>query len=159
MDKNYGGIFSFWDRLFGTYADEREDDIPVYGVRKPLQSWNPLWANFNHFAYIWQQVRQAQGWRNKLMHVFASPAWTPVQADATPPFAGENFQRFETPTTPRLRQLALGTTIAGALLLIAFFAVQSKLPVPIRVGYCTAMVLILAAIGRLMTRSTRAPIK
>ena len=153
MDKNYGGIFSFWDRMFGTYADEREDEIPVYGVRKPLQSWNPLWANLNHFVLIWQQVRQAQGWRNKLMHVFGTPAWTPAQADATPPFLAQNFQRFETPTPQRLRKIALGVTLAGAVLLMAFFVVQSKLPTPVRIGYCSVMVLVLAAMGRALTRS------
>lgn len=153
MDKNYGGIFSFWDRIFGTYADEREDEAPVYGVRKPLHSWNPLWANFNHFDLIWHQVRYAEGWRNKLMYVFAKPSWTPAENDATPPFSCENFERFDTPTPSRLKQLALFTTIASAVMLIVFFTVQSNLATPLRIGYCVVMVLILAGIGRAITRT------
>ena len=35
LDKNYGGILILWDRMFGTFEDERADDKPVYGTRKP----------------------------------------------------------------------------------------------------------------------------
>jgi alkylglycerol monooxygenase len=42
IDRNYGGMFILWDRLFGTFAEERDDEPPVYGVRKPLEGWNPF---------------------------------------------------------------------------------------------------------------------
>jgi sterol desaturase/sphingolipid hydroxylase (fatty acid hydroxylase superfamily) len=45
IDKNYGGILILWDRLFGTFEDERDDDPVVFGVRKPLANLNPFWAN------------------------------------------------------------------------------------------------------------------
>ena len=45
LDKNYGGILILWDRLFGTFEEERDDDPVVYGTRKPLRSHDPLWAN------------------------------------------------------------------------------------------------------------------
>jgi alkylglycerol monooxygenase len=44
VDRNYGGLFIIWDRLFGTFQEELEDDPPVYGIRGPLHSWNPLRA-------------------------------------------------------------------------------------------------------------------
>ena len=43
LDRNYGGILIIWDRLFGTFKEEGETCI--YGTRKPVNSWNPLWAN------------------------------------------------------------------------------------------------------------------
>ena len=52
IDKNYGGFFIIWDRLFGTFCDEREDEKPVYGITHDLRSWNPLWAN----AIVWWQT-------------------------------------------------------------------------------------------------------
>ena len=39
-----------WDRLFGTYQAEEEE--PVYGITKPLASWNPVWANFHYWGEL-----------------------------------------------------------------------------------------------------------
>jgi hypothetical protein len=50
IDRNYGGIFILFDRLFGTFADERDDERIIYGVRSPLRSLNPAWANLHYYA-------------------------------------------------------------------------------------------------------------
>ena len=50
LDKNYAGMFIIWDRMFGTFEPEVEE--PVYGITKPLESWNPLWANFHAWAEL-----------------------------------------------------------------------------------------------------------
>ncbi len=42
IDRNYGGVFIVWDRLFGTFQDEREDEPCVYGITNQLNSWNPI---------------------------------------------------------------------------------------------------------------------
>ncbi len=49
LDANYGGVFIIWDRIFGTFIDEREDLKPVYGTVKPLKTFNPLWANIEKY--------------------------------------------------------------------------------------------------------------
>ncbi len=46
LDRNHGGTFIVWDKLFGTFQLEEEE--VAYGVTKPLESWNPLWANFDY---------------------------------------------------------------------------------------------------------------
>jgi len=43
IDKNYAGIFIVWDRLFGTF--ELENEAVVYGILKPIRTWNPVVAN------------------------------------------------------------------------------------------------------------------
>ena len=48
IDRNYGGIFMPWDRMFGTFVEE--DEKCVYGTRAPLDSWDPLWANLEVYA-------------------------------------------------------------------------------------------------------------
>ncbi len=156
IDKNYGGIFSFWDRMFGTHADERDDDKPVYGIRKPLASWNPLWANFHHFAQIVRQVRSAGSWRHRLMYVFAKPSWTPEQDDATEAFGAQHFRRFDTPASRWLKGLTFVATSVGALLLMAFFFLQSNLPPGLRIAYCVLAILALAGVGRALTRTPAA---
>jgi len=75
LDRNYGGILILWDRLFGTFEPERDDDPPVYGTRSPLRSWNPLWANFEVYART-----LADAWRDHRgvdrLHIwFAHPGW------------------------------------------------------------------------------------
>ena len=48
LDKNYGGVFVFWDRLFGTYQPETE---PVkYGITTGFVSHNPLKIVFHGFV-------------------------------------------------------------------------------------------------------------
>lgn len=63
LDRNYGGVLIIWDRLFGTFEPERE---PVaYGITKPLQSFNPLWAQLHHFGELARQARTVatgDGW-------------------------------------------------------------------------------------------------
>jgi hypothetical protein len=50
IDRNYGGFFILWDRLFGTYQAE-ESRTPIdYGITRGLNSWNPLWANLHVYV-------------------------------------------------------------------------------------------------------------
>jgi alkylglycerol monooxygenase len=64
LDRNYGGFFIVWDRLFGTYVDESV--APEIGTRDGLRSWSPLWANFGHYAKLARQARAATGFAEKL---------------------------------------------------------------------------------------------
>ena len=41
IDRNYGGIFILWDRMFGSFQEELDTDPVIFGVRKPLANWNP----------------------------------------------------------------------------------------------------------------------
>ncbi|RJF99717.1 sterol desaturase family protein [Noviherbaspirillum saxi] len=77
LDKNYGGILIVWDRLFGTFIEERDDEKIVYGTRSPLRSWNPLWANLEVYKAVWLDAWRATRWRDKLRIWFARPGWRP----------------------------------------------------------------------------------
>ena len=65
LDRNYGGVFILWDRLFGTFQEELAEEPPVYGVTTPLRSWNPLWANLQFYALLWQDARPATRWPSR----------------------------------------------------------------------------------------------
>jgi len=43
LDKNYAGVLIIWDRMFGTFADERTDEKIVYGLVEDVKSFNPFW--------------------------------------------------------------------------------------------------------------------
>ncbi len=55
LDKNYGGVFIIWDRIFGTYQEEIE--TPVYGITTPFKSLNPIWANFHFYKEIFRALK------------------------------------------------------------------------------------------------------
>ncbi len=57
IDKNYGGILSIWDQLFGTYQKELDDVPAVYGVRESLPSYSPLIINSYYLKTIWKKLR------------------------------------------------------------------------------------------------------
>lgn len=76
IDKNHGGIFIIWDRMFGTYEPEREKIH--YGITNQLTSFNPLWMTFHYYAELWQQTLATRSWKNKFKVWFARPGWKPA---------------------------------------------------------------------------------
>jgi len=75
IDKNHGGIFIIWDRIFGTFQKEEEEC--VYGTVKPLASFNPIWANFQYLLEILRLSWKAHGVINKIKVFFKPPGWIP----------------------------------------------------------------------------------
>ncbi|MBU6343540.1 MAG: sterol desaturase family protein, partial [Bacteroidetes bacterium] len=71
LDKNYGDMFIFWDKLFGTFQEETEE--PVYGLVHPLYSHSFLWQHFHFLFEMFYTAKRAQGFRNKMRVVFGPP--------------------------------------------------------------------------------------
>ena len=66
IDKNLAPIFCIWDRLFGTFQEELDEEPPVYGVLKPVKTWNPLLINFQHLWGLISDAWHTESWREKL---------------------------------------------------------------------------------------------
>jgi alkylglycerol monooxygenase len=75
IDRNYGGILIVWDRLFGTFQAEEEE--PVYGLVKPLASFNPIWANVSYWVRIAELARASKGFFEKVSAAVRPPEWLP----------------------------------------------------------------------------------
>ena len=118
LDKNYGGILILWDRLFGTFIEEREDTPVVYGTRSPLRSWNPFWANLEGYKAIWVDCWRARRWRDKLRVWVAPPGWHP--ADVAARWPGKPFDIARPLYNPALTRSEQGYCLAQfvALLLV-----------------------------------------
>lgn len=98
IDRNYGGIFIIWDRLFGTFQEELPEQPCVYGIRKPLRSHNPFWANVHVYWSLFRDACRAKRWRDKLQIWFRAPAWRPEGLDQTHPVERaslEHFRKYE----------------------------------------------------------------
>ncbi|WOF75201.1 sterol desaturase family protein [Parvibaculaceae bacterium PLY_AMNH_Bact1] len=74
-DRNYGGTFIIWDRLFGTY--EVEDEEVVYGIRHQLDTHNPIKATFHEWIALGRDIRSSGSLKNALGHLFQPPGWAP----------------------------------------------------------------------------------
>jgi sterol desaturase/sphingolipid hydroxylase (fatty acid hydroxylase superfamily) len=76
IDKNHGGIFIFWDRLYGTF--QKETVAPTYGVVEPIRSFDPIAANFTPFVSLARKVASMPDLRSKLWALIGPPEWRPA---------------------------------------------------------------------------------
>jgi alkylglycerol monooxygenase len=83
IDRNYGGVFIVWDRIFGTFQDERADVPCVYGITTGLKSWNPLWANLHFWSDTAKLAWRTRSWGDKLRIWFKPPGWYPADLAAS----------------------------------------------------------------------------
>jgi sterol desaturase/sphingolipid hydroxylase (fatty acid hydroxylase superfamily) len=98
IDRNYGGILLVWDRLFGTWQPEADEEPCVYGTRVPLRSWNPLWANLHVYAALAHDSWHASNPADKLRVWLKPPGWRPADVAARfprPGFDASLRQRFD----------------------------------------------------------------
>ncbi|WOK08898.1 sterol desaturase family protein [Imperialibacter roseus] len=75
IDKNHGGTFIIWDRLFGTFQEEEER--PTYGITKPVNTWNPIKANLQHYVDMAGQLKKVRSLGDGLRIMFNKPGWLP----------------------------------------------------------------------------------
>lgn len=155
QDKNYAGTFIVWDRLFGTFEPERAE--PVYGLTKPLASWNPLWANVHAFRDIWKNLRAARTSRGRWKAVFGHPGWrpTPLGPPIVPqPVSVTTYVKYEPPLPTPLKAYALVQfvgVLAGSMALLS--AVGRLPPAHLLAGVFYAM-LSLGNIGGILEART-----
>jgi sterol desaturase/sphingolipid hydroxylase (fatty acid hydroxylase superfamily) len=75
LDRNYAGVFIVWDKMFGTFAVEVEDEQIHYGIVKQLGSFNLIWGVFHEWAGIGRDLVRAP-FRAKLGYLFGPPGWS-----------------------------------------------------------------------------------
>ncbi len=75
IDHNYGGVLIIFDRWFGTYAEERDDNPVEYGITRQVRSHNILTLNFHEFADMWRDVFKPGPWWQRLQHLIRPPEW------------------------------------------------------------------------------------
>ncbi len=76
LDTNYAGVFILWDRWFGTFTPERDDERPRYGIVKDLGSFNIVWAATHEWVGIARDLWAAPDWRARLNYMIRPPGWS-----------------------------------------------------------------------------------
>jgi sterol desaturase/sphingolipid hydroxylase (fatty acid hydroxylase superfamily) len=107
LDKNYSQVLIIWDKLFGTFQPELDDVPPVYGVKRPVHTWNPILINFQHFWLLLSDAIHTRNWWDKIRLWFMPTGWRP--ADVAQQYPVEivkdvfHFEKFDThPSQPLL---------------------------------------------------------
>ena len=129
LDKNYGGIFIFWDRLFGTFKEEDEAIPCVYGTRSRLQDWSPVTANFQVYRERWAETKCTPSMLEKLKLWFLGPEWHPRPTNSSA--FNLAFTKYEPKASFQQRAASAGVfvaaliTVSGLLWFSEFLSWQS----------------------------------
>jgi sterol desaturase/sphingolipid hydroxylase (fatty acid hydroxylase superfamily) len=73
LDKNYGDVLIIWDKLFGTFQKEEENEPVVYGLTKPLKTYSFLWQHFHFAIELWLAMKIKKTWKEKIAVLFIKP--------------------------------------------------------------------------------------
>lgn len=141
LDRNYGGVFIIWDRLFGTYQRELPSEPCVYGITKPIRSWSPVEAWIHVYRDILSDMVRTRRWGERLWVPFSHPAWQPsdLRPDATS--RGEEHGPFEKydPKISGVRKMSGAANLIHITVLL-LLAQQSEILVGFE-GYVWALML------------------
>jgi alkylglycerol monooxygenase len=108
IDKNHAGTLIIWDRMFGTFQEEEEK--PTYGITKPINSWNALWANFSHYDTMAAELKIIPKWSDKIKYLFKKPGWLPDYLGgyrSAPEVDIKSYRKYETPVPLQINYYVL----------------------------------------------------
>ena len=77
LDRNYAGILIVWDKLFGTFQPELDEEKPRYGIVKNLSNFNILRVAFHEWGGIAKDLAGSRSLREVGGYLFGPPGWSP----------------------------------------------------------------------------------
>ena len=77
LDANYAGVFIVWDRMFGTFVAETNEDAPHYGIIGQIASFNPVRIALHGWVSLGQDLARSRSVREFAVYLFAPPGWSP----------------------------------------------------------------------------------
>jgi sterol desaturase/sphingolipid hydroxylase (fatty acid hydroxylase superfamily) len=76
LDKNMGMVFIIWDRLFGTFEKEDENEKVIYGLTENIKTYHPVKMVFHEWVSIGKDLRKPSSLHHKFMYLFGPPGWS-----------------------------------------------------------------------------------
>ena len=146
LDKNYAATLIVWDRIFGTYEEEVEPC--VYGITKPLASFNPLWAQVHYYVELVKRTARAEG-LDRARVWLASPAWHAKHEAAYAADVRARAKYDVTTSRKTRRYVFVQYMLLLALTPLLMVAHASLAPLALGVA-CAALALGLVAMGALL---------
>ncbi|SDA89777.1 Sterol desaturase/sphingolipid hydroxylase, fatty acid hydroxylase superfamily [Algoriphagus alkaliphilus] len=160
LDKNYGQIFIIWDKIFNTYQEEKEEIPAVYGVTRPVQTWNPIKINFMHLWLLIKDAWRAEKWVDKLKIWFMPLGWRPADVAKNYPVNKiedvYHFEKYNPQLTKGMLIWSFGQLIALLFLLSYLFGNLATIGAPGIFYYGGFVFLTVFAYTELMDRNPNA---
>ena len=132
MDKNFGQIFIFWDKMFGTFQEELPEVPPVYGVKRPVKTWNPFLINFKHLSLLITDAWRANSYKDKLRIWFMPTGWRPADVTEKYPVhyveSMDSFEKFDPAYSSAFVAWSFFQMMSTLALLSFFFYRMGSLP-------------------------------
>ena len=76
LDRNHAGILIIWDKLFGTFQPELEDEKVVYGLVKNIKTFNLLKIAFLEWIYMFKDAFTGKkNIKQRLLYFIKPPGW------------------------------------------------------------------------------------
>ncbi|WP_421811327.1 sterol desaturase family protein [Flagellimonas sp.] len=91
MDMNFCNLLNIWDRVFGTYQEEKDDIKIEYGITREMDSGNFIDVYFGEFIALFKDIKSADKWKDKLSYVFMPPGWSHIGEHKTSKVTREEF--------------------------------------------------------------------
>ena len=76
LDKNLGMVFIIWDKMFGTFIEEKTSEETVYGLTENIKTCHPLKMIFHEWINIFKDLNKASSFKIKIMYIFGPPGWS-----------------------------------------------------------------------------------
>jgi alkylglycerol monooxygenase len=146
LDRNYAATLCIWDRLFGTFIPETEQ--PVYGLVKPLASFDPMRAQVQHFLDIGRRLRELRG-ADRLRVLLRGPEWG---YPAAPEITRERQRKHAVQLSPRETAWLAVTLVLATAVAFLLLWFQFSLPLWKRAAVAGAVLLLIASWGLLLDR-------
>ena len=83
LDRNHAGILIIWDRMFGTFQEELDEEPCVYGITNNINTFNPLKFQVLGYIDLWKDISRAEKVSDKLKYIFKPPGWSHDGPDKT----------------------------------------------------------------------------
>ena len=83
LDRNYAGVFIIWDKMFGTFQPELDDEPCRYGIVKNLGTYNPIKISLHEWWSIVKDMAGAKNPKHARLYLLAPPGWSPDGSRAT----------------------------------------------------------------------------
>jgi len=76
LDSNMGMVLIVWDKIFGTFVKEDENEPVIYGLTTNLEEQTPVKVVFHEWIQLFKDVMNAPDWTSRMLYIFGPPGWS-----------------------------------------------------------------------------------
>jgi sterol desaturase/sphingolipid hydroxylase (fatty acid hydroxylase superfamily) len=157
LDKNLAAIFIWWDKWFGTFQKELPNVPPVYGITRPVHTWNPIKINFQHLWLLIKDAWQTKSVKDKFRIWFMPTGWRPADVEAKYPVEKitdvYHFEKYDPKASTALHIWCWVQLVALLLFISYFFGNIASIGAPGMIIYGGFIFLFVYALTELMDRN------